>query len=321
MNRRAVLITVAASLVAAYAGRLAWRAHRDVVSLQAYDLPLRDVVRKLKWQTWESIEVSKDLDGRVNLNVTDQPLTVVLDLVAEQVNSQWAVAYPLYTTRDRLKTARRVAAGTAPQPAPGWTNWNARPNFAAMAARIQAALDGADASTNSGPMGLGFGGGPGGPGGPFEGGAALRPVTVEWREAAPLEAAQSLRQFGRVKVVPEDGTQLRINLTLKEAPMDTAVAKLAKASNRKWAKFYALEPQRRRERPSEEDREQFAQRMPNPEQMRARFEQMAQDPGFQERMEQRQIRSLLNSTPMQRAERDQRRRGGGGGGGGRGGPR
>lgn len=316
MKQRTILILVAVGLLAAYTGRTAWRAHKDIVSLEAHDIPLRTVLKKLRWQTWESIEVSKEVDGRINLTVTDQPLTVVLDLVAEQVGSRWSVAYPLYTTKAKLQLARKVAEGTAAQPQPGWTNWNARPNFAAMAARMQAMANGEAGATNGGPMG--FFGGPGGPGGPggMDGATETRPVTVDWQDTPPLEAAQALRRFGRVKVVPEDGTTLRVNLSLKEVPMDTAVAKLAKASNRKWAKFYALESQRRQGRPTEEERAQFTQQMPDRDQMRARFEQMAQDPGFQERMEQRQVRNLLNSTPNQRAERDQRRGRGGRGGGG-----
>lgn len=307
MNRRTLLITTACALVAAYGGRLAWRAHKDIVSLKANDLALRDVIKKLKWQTWESIEVNKDVDGRVNLTVEDQPLTVVLDLIAEQVGSRWSVAYPLYSTKPKLALAIKVANGTAASPQPGWTNWNARPNFAAMAARIMSATNSEGMPTNFPGM---FGGGPGG----MDGTTEAKPVTIEWSGTPPLEAAQALRQFGRVKVVPEDGTTLRVNLSLKEVPMDKAVAKLAKASNRKWAKFYALEPQRRQGPPSQEERPQFTQ---GNEQRRERFEQMAQDPAFQDRMDQRQTKALLNSTPAQRVDRDKRRQQGRG----RGGPR
>ena len=316
MNRRALLITAALTLVAAYAGRLAWRAHRDIVSLTANDLALRDVIKKLQWQTWESIEVNKEVDGRISLTVSDQPLPVVLDLIAAQVNSRWSVAYPLYSSKAKLALVRKVANGTANSPQPGWTNWNARPNFAAMAARMAASTNSEGSLTNLPGMGM-FGGGPGGPGGGMDGATESKPVTVEWTATPPLEAAQTLRRFGRVKVVPEDGTTLKVNLSLKEVPMDTAVAKLAKASNRKWTKFYALEPQRRQGPPSDEERAQFAQQMPDREQMRSRFEQMAQDPGFQERMEQRQTQGLINSTPSQRVDRDKRRLQGRG----RGGPR
>lgn len=316
MNRRALLILAALVLCTAYGGRLAWRAYKDIVTLEAHDIALRDVVRSLKWQTWESIEVNKDVDGRINLTVTDQPLAVVLDLIAEQVGARWATAYPLYSTRAKLAVVRKVADGTLPQPQTGWTNWNARPNFSAFAARILAATNESGVATNLPALGP-FGGGPGG----FADGAPdFKPVTVDWQAASPMDAAQELRLFGRVKVVPEDGTSLRVNLSLHGVPMDTAVARLARAANRKWTKFYALEPQRRQ---GGGERPQMAQGEDR-EAMRARFEQMAQDPAFQARRDQRENRSLLNSTPSQRVERDQRRlrgRGGGGGGGGRGGPR
>ncbi|HRI13571.1 MAG TPA: hypothetical protein PLX89_11250 [Verrucomicrobiota bacterium] len=328
MSRRAFILTLVLALGAAYAGRLAWRAHQDIVTLAAYDLPLREVVKKLRWQTWEDIKVNKEVDGRVTLRVENQPLAVVLDLISEQIGTRWALAYPLYTSKPKLATVRQIALGTLEWPQPGWTNWNARPNFAAMAARAMAAATNTDGATPGGAPGgpgafAGFGG-PGGPGGNFDELTDIKPVTVEWAKTPPLEAAQTLRRFGRVKVVPEDGTSIPVSLTLKDVPMDTAVAKLAKATNRKWAKFYAFEPQRRGPRPTDAEREQFAQQMPDRDQMRQRFEQMAQDPNFQARMEQREVRSLLNSTPYQRAERDKRRaqggRGGPGGpGGGRGG--
>lgn len=312
MNRRVLLITAALLLGLAYGGRLAWRAYKDIVTLEVHDIALRDVVRSLRWQTWEAIEVNKEVDGRINLTVTDQPLTVVLELIAEQVNARWSAAYPLYSTRAKLALVRKMADGTLPQPQAGWTNWNARPNFSAFAARFLAATNEAGVPTNLPALGAFGGGMPG----LSEDAVAFKPVTVNWQATAPLDAAQELRLFGRVKVVPEDGTSLRVSLSLQDVPMDTAVARLARAANRKWTKFYALEPQRRQ---GGGERPQMA-RGEDREAMRARFEQMAQDPAFQERRDQRETRSLLNSTPSQRVERDQRRLRGRGGGG-RGGPR
>jgi hypothetical protein len=253
-------------------------------------------------------------------------LPVVLDLISEQIETRWSLAYPMYTTKKKLAAVRGIALGTLEWPQPGWSNWNARPNFAAMAARFMAATntDGATTTNADGTTAGGFFGfgGPGGPGGGnFDGLEEIRPVTIDWTKTPPLEAGQSLRRFGRVKVVPEDGSSIPVTLSLKDAPMDKAVARLAKAINRKWDKFYSFEPQRRGPRPTEAEREQFAQRMPDRDQMRQRFEQIAQSPDFQARMEQREIRQLLNSSPAQRAERDKRRAQGGRGGpgGGRGG--
>ena len=344
MNRRALLLTLAFGLVAAYAGRLAWRAHKNIVTLDVHNVPVQDVVKKIRWQTWESITAHKDLTSRVSLTVEDQPLEGVLGLIAEQCEGRFTIAYPLYTTRAKLALAKKVAAGEVPNPQPGWTNWNSRPNFAAMAARLRAAADGnapaapgGDSATApagnapgagpaGGPPGGGFGGGFGGPGGGFgmmnDGPAVATAVNLEFKGQTPVEAAGELRKFGRVKVVPEDGTFRTVRLAIKDAPMDSAVDQLAKWVNRKWAKLYLIET-RGGFRPTPAEREEFAQ-VPRPdrEQMRQRMENFQPTPEMQERATQRVISGIKNSTAEQRAEQRRQRatRGGrGGGGGGRGG--
>lgn len=317
MKRSLTLTLIAVALALVYGGRLAWRAHQDLVSLEANDITVVDVVKKLRWQTWEDIELGKDVNpqARVTFRVKDQPLEAVLELVSEQVGSRWVAAYPLYTTQAKLAVARKLALGTLQAPQFGWTNWNARPNFGALAAMWSGGATNAPTPSEGG--GTPPAGGPGlmgGFGGP-DGGGPVQPVTVEWKDTPPLVAAASLRRFGQVKVVPEDGTLIKVNLQLKEVPMDKAVAQLAKKVNRKWAKFYLIGEARG---PRPEPREQTQQRPDfNPEQMRERFQQIAASPEFQQRMEQRENRGLLNSTPDQRAERDRRRaRGPGRGGGG-----
>jgi hypothetical protein len=320
MKRSQIATLVAIGLVLAYGGRLAWRAHRNIVSLSVHNMPVREVVKKLRWQTWESIVVNNNVDGRISLEVENQPLNGVLALIAEQCESRWSVAYPLYTTKAKLQLARKVAAGEYETPPEGWTNWNARPNFAAIAARMAAAADGSD--TNAQPAAMrGLGGMGGGPSGMFGGGSvAAKPVTTDFSGQTPVEAALALRDFGPVKVVPEDGTERKVTLSLKEAPMDKAVAQLAKWVNRKWAKFYVIEP---RFRPTQQDREQFAQMpRPDPEQMRQRMENFQPTPDMQQRATQRMLDRIKNSTPEQRAQRGGRGGfggfgGGGGGGGGR----
>ena len=318
MKRSQILVLVAVGLAAAYTGRLAWRAHKDIVTLDVHNMKVADVAKKLRWQTWESITVHKDLTNRVTIQVEDQPLVGVLALIADQCEGRWSVAYPLYTTGAKLALAKRVATGEVESPQPGWTNWNARPNFAAIAARMAAgdtnAAPGAG-GPGAGPGG-GFGGGPGGMFGMNEGPAIPNPVTFEFAGQTPVEAAAELRKFGKVKVVPEDGTLRPVKLDLKEASMDKAVAQLAKWVGRKWAKFYAIEP-RGGFRPTEADREAMAA-IPRPdmEQMRQRFQNFEPTPEMQARMTQRMLDNIKNSTPEQRAQRGRRFGGGGGGGGG-----
>lgn len=326
MKRSQIATLALVGLVLAYGGRLAWRAHKNIVSLDVHNMPVRDVVKKLRWQTWESITVHHDIDARITLAVEDQPLNGVLALIAEQCDSRWSITYPLYTTKAKLALARKVAAGEFETPPAGWTNWNARPDFAAMRARLAAKADGSE--TNAQPAGMpgmgggGFGG-PGGPGGMFGGGqVASKPVTVDFDNQPPVEAAFGLRAFGPVKVVPEDGTERKVTLSLKEAPMDTAVSQMAKWVNRKWAKLYVIEPQMRF-RPTQQEREQFAQNRPDPEQMRQRMENFQPSADMQQRATQRVLDRIKNTTAEQRAKDRQRGGrggfGGGGGGGGRGG--
>ena len=106
MKRSQIATLVAIGLVLAYGGRLAWRAHKNIVSLDVHNMPVRDVVRKLRWQTWESIVVNNNVDARVSLVVDNQPLNGVLALIADQSEARWSVAYPLYTTKAKLQLAR-----------------------------------------------------------------------------------------------------------------------------------------------------------------------------------------------------------------------
>ena len=249
MSRRTLLLTSALILVVAYAGRLAWRAHLNIVTLDVHNMSVQDVARKIRWQTWEAVTVHKDLTNRVTLAVEDQPLEGVLALIAEQVNGRFSVAYPLYTTRAKLALAKRVASGEVPPPQLGWTNWNARPNFAAMAARMAANEAGSGGAPADPAGGAGAGAQPGGFGGGRGGGFGMMndtpttasKVTLDIKGETPVEAASEFRRFGRVKVVPEDGTFRTVQLSIQDAPMDAAVDQLAKWVNRKWAKIYALE--------------------------------------------------------------------------------
>jgi hypothetical protein len=59
---------------------------------------------------------------------------------------------------------------------------------------------------------------------------------------------------------------------------------------------------------AEEDRQRFeAMRNMSPEERQKAFQEMASRPEFQQRMQQRQMNQLKNTTPQQRAERDKRR--------------
>src|ERR1700720_1288224 len=77
-------------------GRMAWRAHQQIVSLDVHNLPLAEVLRKIEWQTWKKIRAEKNLDARIPLHVTDQPLVFVLDWIGEQSGARWSTVYAVY---------------------------------------------------------------------------------------------------------------------------------------------------------------------------------------------------------------------------------
>src|SRR5262245_9075277 len=106
---RVLALLVAAGAV--WFGYAAWRAQHNLVTLNVRNAPVREGVRKIEWQTWETILVHKDVDGRVTLNVRNQPLDVVLGLIAEQVESRWTAMYPLYKSGRSLAAFRRTVQG------------------------------------------------------------------------------------------------------------------------------------------------------------------------------------------------------------------
>ena len=142
MNRRALLLTLAFGLVAAYAGRLAWRAHKNIVTLDVHNMPVRDVVRKIRWQTWESVTVHKDLTNRVSLTVeglakgelvTGKHVAVIEDVTTTGGSSLKAVA----VLREAGATVRTVLTLLDREE-------GAEPAFAAAGVRLLSLLKASD---------------------------------------------------------------------------------------------------------------------------------------------------------------------------------
>ena len=80
-NGRPQVVLLGGVLLAAaigYASWFAWRAHRNLVTLDVRNMEVRQVVKKISWQTWEEIFVHKDVRGKVTLKVRKMPLEQVL---------------------------------------------------------------------------------------------------------------------------------------------------------------------------------------------------------------------------------------------------
>lgn len=223
--KRIRMVALLACLPAAYCAWLAYLAYFDLVTLDVRNADVREVVKKIEHQTWESISVDRGIQGKVTLKVRRAPLNEVLGMIAAQTGSRPSSLYPLYSSRASLNTLLEALRGEVDPATHGWTNLQSR----------------------------GFGGpGFGGPGfgGPMMmmGAPMQNPPTAAPRLSLNIVgkdltfATLAFNRFAQVRVVPEDGTTATVTLSLEKATPRSAVAKLAKAAQRKWTKLYALQP-------------------------------------------------------------------------------
>ncbi|MSU35003.1 MAG: hypothetical protein EXS36_07800 [Pedosphaera sp.] len=302
------IIGTCVALTVVWFGYHAWKAGRNVVTLHVNNMPVRAVISKLKWQTWEDIRVQQDVNGFVTLNVENSPLDVVLGLISQQLEVRWTVAYPIYRGPKALAMLDRIATGDTNVPLTGWSSWNARFDFGAMRAAgagSNAKSGRAEGSPNPGGGFMGSGG----PGGGFMGGldASTGPVTLSIENQSLTEAAASLRRASRARVIAQDDSIGHLTASFNQTPLDKAVAIVAKKSNKSWTKFYVLETRRRPQPPLNGERRSFASGpRPSREEMQARMEVLREDPAFQDRMLQNQRNRLKTTTPEQRATRGAR---------------
>jgi hypothetical protein len=132
MKTRKIAIALAALAVAGiWFGRLAWRAHYNLVTLHVHNMPLADVVRSLERQTWEKIRYDKSMNARITLNVKDAPLSVVLDLVADRAGGRWQKIFAVGASDGAMATLESVLVGATKLDAAGWTNL--APRFSELA--------------------------------------------------------------------------------------------------------------------------------------------------------------------------------------------
>ena len=116
-----ITATILVAIGAGWAGRVAWRVHRQRVSLDVRNMPLGEVLRKIEWQTWQSIRAEQALDARITLHVTDVPLKDVLDRIAEQAGAHWSTVYAVYRSGSGRKALETALAGDGKLEAAGWT--------------------------------------------------------------------------------------------------------------------------------------------------------------------------------------------------------
>jgi hypothetical protein len=216
------------AILLAWVGYKAYLANRNLVTLNVRNAEVRDVVRKIEWQTWETIVVNKDVKGKVTFNVRRMPLEEVLGIIADQTSSRSLALYPIYSKGKSIVNLRKFVRGDLDRAAAGWTNFTRR------------GFGGRGGPGGGGGPG-GFGGPPGGFGDTVRGQNSLVTLNVAGKDLG--FAALALSRFARAQVVPEDGASATVSVSLRDVSFRNAVAKVAKAARMKSDVFYALEAQ------------------------------------------------------------------------------
>jgi hypothetical protein len=105
MKAKYLLIGVAVLLAAVtiMAGRLAWRARHQLVSVDVRNMPLEEVLRKVERQTRKKIRAQQALNARITLHVHNKPLAYVLDRIAEQAGAHWSTLYAVHDSPEALR--------------------------------------------------------------------------------------------------------------------------------------------------------------------------------------------------------------------------
>ena len=219
--------SVLAVLALLWLGGKALQAHQNLVTLDVRDADVRDVLKKIQWQTWETIVVHKDVKGKVTFNVVKSPLEEVLRIISDQTSLRISAVYPIYSKSSAYVNLRKIARGDAYKNTVGWTNFNM-------------------AGNGGGGGRGGFGGG--GPGGGFGGFGndgifpQQSPVTLNLAAKDLGFATLALAHRSGAQVITEDGAHAGlISLKLEETPFLTAVEKVAKASGLKAQVFYSVQ--------------------------------------------------------------------------------
>ncbi|MCW5557790.1 MAG: hypothetical protein KIT22_08160 [Verrucomicrobiae bacterium] len=122
--KRSYTITLSLTLAGAcfWAGRAAWRAHRDLVTLHVRNAPLSQVIASLHRQTWETIVTDSRLDERVTLNIKDAPLIEVLDRLGGQVGGLATAIHAVHESRGALPRLVQELRRGGLSESNGWTH-------------------------------------------------------------------------------------------------------------------------------------------------------------------------------------------------------
>lgn len=109
------------ALAAGWIGRAAWRAHRRLVSLDVYNVPVADVLKKIERQTWAKIRWDENLSAPITLHVEGQPLAAVLERIAGQAGAHFTTVYAAYANATALNSLDTSLRRNGKTEEAGWT--------------------------------------------------------------------------------------------------------------------------------------------------------------------------------------------------------
>src|SRR5215475_9641644 len=124
MKTKHLFVTLVVLLAAGglWFAQAAWRAHRQLVTLDIPNAPLGVVLRKIQRQVWKKIRTEELLANvHVTLHVKDTPLAEVLDRLAEQAGARWNTLYAVYRGKRALQALNSTLQGDGKLDPAGWT--------------------------------------------------------------------------------------------------------------------------------------------------------------------------------------------------------
>lgn len=124
MNTKRILLSLMALAIigGVWAGRVVYRAKKNIVTIDVYNVPLAEVIKQLERQTWETILARSDIQTKVTLKVKNVPLEEALDKLGRQAGVNWSKWHAVHDSSralDKLETALRSRGKLE---AVGWTN-------------------------------------------------------------------------------------------------------------------------------------------------------------------------------------------------------
>jgi len=326
MKRQQILLSATVSLVVAAIAYWVWSGW-GLITVDMKDKPLADVIRSIEKQGGIVLKTNMDTARPVTMYVKKVPLTEALETLAERMDSRWRVGYFFGPDAGTVKGAiDALSGGKRPE---GWKNfdvplfgspgsfgdsavrmdprydvWNVKePEEKTLQGFLKSAATGVAASFTC-PEG-------------FNPAVGKAPPSGAIRKAAPKLAKAAGAQYQEVFLLL--GRPVGVAETDREGEFepggpprrppgggDRGRGDFSLVRARQVAEIEKLPPSEQPAAKAEfEEREKFftAMRDVPPEERRAKMEEFFNQPGMQEKMDERRTQSEERKSPEQRLQK------------------